>query len=209
MKKYFILTALAVLLQTAFSTAAISQNKNTADTLQAYTGRFQIVQSGQIKQVDIEIENGELVGTDLHSGQELHLVSTNGNYTVKELGAPIKFIKDKNHKVVELLFADTDTWKRIDERIPPAGVKPNNQQEYVGKYQLMMNGQAMVIEITVKHGKLWGIPLFGGPESPLDYVSGDDYTVNTTGWPMKFIRDKDKKISQMLFNAKDLFTRIN
>ena len=70
-----------------------------------------------------------------------------------------------------------------------------------------MNGQAMVIQITIKHGKLWGIPLFGGPESPLEYISGDDYNINTAGWPLKFIRDKDNKVSQMLFNGKDLFTR--
>ena len=206
MKKYLILPILFILTPIAFCTAMPQPSQH--DTLTAYTGRYESTQGGRTVQIDIELQNGELIGTSLRDGQQLHLDRSSGNYTIKESGLPIKFIKNKKNIVTSILVAGTDVWKKTDSALPPVGAKPGNQDEYVGKYQTGTNNQPLIIEIAVKHGKLWGTQLWDGRSSPLDYVSGDEFTINNLNFPLRFIRNNDKKIVKMLFNGTDTFVKI-
>ena len=205
MKNYLMLHLVFILLPISFCMAL--PHPNQQDTLTAYTGRYETTQAGKTVQVDIEIQNGELVGTSLHDGQQLHLDHSTGNYTIKELGLPIKFIKDQKNVVTGIQVSGIDVWKKVDNALPPSGAKPGNQDEYTGKYQTGTGAQSLIIEIAIKHGKLWGTQLWDGRGSPLDYVSGDEFTINNLGFLLKFIRDKDKKIVKMLFNGTDTFIK--
>ena len=206
MKKYFLLPIVFILLPIAFCMAKSLQNQQ--DTLTAYAGRYQSTQGGQIIQVDVEVQNGELVGTSLRDGQQLHIEHSSGNYIIKESGLPIKFIKDKKNVVTSILVSGTDVWKKTDATLATIGAKPGNQDEYIGKYQTGPDNQPLIIEIAIKHGKLWGTQLWDGRNSPLDYVSGDEFRINNLNFPLKFIRDNDKKIVKILFNGTDTFTKI-
>jgi hypothetical protein len=206
MKKYLILPLAFILLPIAFCLATPLLNQK--DTLTAYTGRYETSQGDKIVQVDVDIQNGELVGTSLRDGQQLHLDRSSGNYIIKESGLFIKFIKDKKNVVTGILVSGTDVWKKTSATLAPIGAKPGNQDEYVGKYQTGPNNQPLIIEIAVKHGKLWGTQLWDGRNSPLDYVSGDEFTINNLGFPLKFIRDNDKKVVNILFNGTDTFIKI-
>jgi hypothetical protein len=181
---------------------------NQQDTLTAYAGRYESTLGGQTVQVDVEVQSGELVGTSLRDGQQLHLERSLGNYIIKESGIPIKFIKDKKNGVTGILVSGTDVWKKTESTLAPIGAKPGNQDEYIGKYQTGSNNQPLIIEIAVKHGKLWGTQLWDGRNSPLDYVSGDKFMINNLNFPIKFIRDNDKKVVKMLFNGTDTFIKI-
>ena len=206
MKKYLMLPLVFILLSITFCMALPHQNQQ--DTLTAYTGRYETTQAGKTVQVDIEIQNGELVGTSLRDGQQLHLDHSTGNYTIKELGLPIKFIKDQKNAVTGIQVSGNDVWKKTNSSLPPCGAKPGNQDEYTGQYQTGTGTQSLVIEIGIKHGKLWGTQLWDGRNSPLDYVSGDEFTINNLGFPLKFVRDNDKKIVKMLFNKTDTFIKV-
>jgi len=98
--------------------------QNQQDTLTVYAGRYESTQGGQTVQVDVEVQNDQLVGTSLRDGQQLHLECSSGNYTIKESGLPIKFIKDKKNVVTGILVSGTDIWKKTESTLAPIGAKP-------------------------------------------------------------------------------------
>jgi len=71
-----------------------------------------------------------------------------------------------------------------------------------------MNGQKAVIEISLKGGELWATQLWDGASSVLDHRSDDDFMIRALNMQLKFKRDQNKNIIQMLLNGNDLFTRI-
>ncbi|MDB5088236.1 MAG: hypothetical protein JWR09_2230 [Mucilaginibacter sp.] len=210
MKRNLILLTLIMLVQIAFCNAGPgSLTLKQQDSLSAYTGKFQTIQETPISYAELIIENGKLTAR-LSNGQTLILKQLSGdNFVVPEQNLAIKFIRDATDKVVKIAVNGNIEWIKSDPASQNTGnVKPVAPADYLGKYQITMNGQTAVIEISLKDGQLWATQLWDGASSVLDYRSGDDFMIRALNMQLKFKRDQNKNIIQMLLNGNDLFTRI-
>lgn len=120
MKTYLTLALPLVLLQNGFCKTAIQIKKSTtscrsiADSLAAYTGKFQKDFNGTLFYLSLSVENGELVGTQLWDKQKMALKHLSGdNFIVSGLDWSVKFIRDKEGKVTQVLVMGKDLWTKV------------------------------------------------------------------------------------------------
>ncbi len=214
MKKYLIFTTLFILIESAscfavpgFITPKTIQQQ--PDSLHEYTGKYQMLQGQQVIYADVYVENGKLTAKS-SSGGVLTLEHLSGdNFIISKQGTAIKFIRDGANNVSQIAVMGNVVWTRVNTtRVETTSPHPAVSADYLGKYQITVNGQTMLIEVTIKDGQLWCTQLWDGANSALDYVSGDDFTIRALSMPLQFIRDKDNKVVQLKLNRADLFVKI-
>jgi hypothetical protein len=216
MKKYLILSALFILTQTTFCLAGFSSKpidnikQVQQDSLKQYTGKYRMQQGMQTTYMEIYIENGKLTGRDLSRGEVKILDHLSGDdFILSKEKVPVKFIRDKSNRVYGIAVMGNVMWTRSDGELTVTGnTKPADPKDYLGKYQITANGQTLYIEISLKNAQLQATQLWDSANSGLDYISGDDFIVNALNIPMKFIRDNNKIVIQLLLNGTDLFTKV-
>ena len=212
MKKYLILLLFFAIQSTA---APFNVNKlaNTpADNLEQFVGRYKRMQGTTVMLLNMYIQNGKLVSKQLWDFEVLPLEQTNGdNFTVaiKQNNWPVKFTRDNNQKVTQMLVAGRDLWTKVDDKILNTEALPQNPAEYSGKYKASASDKELIIEVAFKNGKIWGTQLWDAGKSPLSYTGGDTFFVNALDCPLTFKRGGDKKVNQLTLNNKDLFTKIS
>ncbi|MDB5018137.1 MAG: hypothetical protein JWQ84_2969 [Mucilaginibacter sp.] len=211
--KYLTLSALFMLMQATFCIAIEKTKINSKlngtqqDSLTVYIGKYQMIQGVQTVYANVYVENGKLSAKS-SDGQTLIFDHISGdNFVVSNHGVPIKFLRDKNYKVKQISVNGNVAWTKVESTLPDS-IKPLAPQDYLGKYQFTTNGQTLYLEITLKDGHLSGTQLWDGATKPLDYVWDDNFKLRDIGWPIKFIRDKDKKVTQLLINNTDLFIKV-
>jgi len=211
MKKYLILSALFMLLQTVVSFASPFPNNNIVrqDSLSDYFGKYQMTQNGQIIYADVYAKNGKLTAKS-STGTVLTLNHTSGDdFIVSKQGTAIKFIRDAANKVSQIAVMGNVVWTRVGTNVQPAGgVQPAAAADYLGRYQITINKQTLYLEVSLKDGQLWCTQLWDGAASAIDYISGDDFMIRALSMQMKFKRDPNKKIIQLQLNGTDLFTKV-
>jgi hypothetical protein len=213
MKKYLILSALFILMQATFCFAALSPKfsvkQTQQDSLIEYTGKYQMQQGSQTVYMKVYIENGKLAGKDSASGEvkTLNHLSEDDFILSKEKIA-VKFIRDKDKKVSQIAIMGNVMWTKIDDKLAVTNTTPADLKDYIGKYEITRNGQTLYIGIALKNGQLLATQLWDGANSSLDFLSDDNFMVNALNIPMKFIRDNNKIVIQLLLNGADLFTKV-
>lgn len=214
MKKYLILPALFMLIQITFCNAFTRVIVNRVsysqqDSLAAYTGKYQTQQGMQTIYADVYVENGKLTAKS-SVGDVLVLDHLSGdNFIISKQGVAVKFIRDPANKVSQISVMGNIAWTRAGVDVKgTSSISPLVKADYVGRYAITMNGQTLYLEVSLKNGQLWATQLWDGGSSALDYVSGDDFIVNALSIPIKFIRDQDKKVIQLLLNGADRFTKV-
>jgi hypothetical protein len=213
MKKYLILSALFILMQTTFCFAALSPKFSVKqaqqDSLKQYTGKYQMQQGMQTNYLEVYVENGKLAGKDMSRGEVKTLDHLSGDdFILSKEKVAIKFIRDKDNKVFQIAIMGNVMWTRIDGKLGVTNTMPIDLKDYVGKYQITRNGQTLYLQITYKNGQLLAIQLWDGANSSLDFLSDDNFMVNALSVPMKFIRDNNKIVIQLLLNGADLFIKV-
>jgi len=212
MKKYLILSALFILMQTphcfaTFPPKLIIYIKTAQqDSLIEYTGKYQMQQGTQTVYMNVYIENGKLAGKDSASGDVKTLDHLSGDdFVLSKEKLAVKFIRDKDNQVFQIAVMGNVMWTNVDNRSVATGT---GLKDFAGKYQITKNGQTLYIGITLKNGQLLATQLWDGANSRLDFVSADVFMVNALNMPMKFIRDNNKNVIQLLLNGADLFTKV-
>lgn len=180
------------------------------DTLSQFTGKYQTHQGMQIIYADVYVDQGKLTAK-ASTGETLILDRVSGdNFIIASQHVPVKFIRDKDNKIAKIIVNGGQTWVRTDRQLPEstAGAGSFNAEHYLGEYQLTAGGQVLKIAVSAKNGKLWATQLWDGGTSALDFASADNFIVNALSVPIKFIRDKDNQVIQLLLNNNDLFTKV-
>lgn len=209
MKKYLFLL-LFVSIQTMGASLKISKTHQPAAGLEQFTGKYKRMQGTTVLMLNIYIENGKLVSKQLWDNAVKPIDEVKGDeFIVPQVKWPVKFIRDKTNKVTQMLVAGHDLWTRVDSKPLDTEAMPASPAEYLGKYQKTTGGQNLILEISLKNGKIWGTQLWDGGKSQLSYIAGDSFVVNSTDWSIEFTRNGDKKVAQLLLNGKEVFTRVN
>ena len=179
------------------------------DSLSDYTGKYQTQQGMQTIYANVYVVNGKLTAKS-SAGDVLTLDHLSGdNFIISTQGVAVKFLRDAANKVSEIAINGNVAWIRVGDKLQTdSNLRPPVPSDYLGKYKVTLNGQSAVIEISLKNGLLWATQLWDGGNSPLKYTSGDEFIVVALKMSLKFVRDKDKHVFQMLLNNTDLFTKI-
>ncbi len=122
MKKYLTLTLLFIFLQNGFCKAGPKSERSTsfcrtkADSLTAYTGKYQKDFNGTLFYLSFSLENAELTGTQLWDNQKMALKHLSGdNFIVSGLDWSVKFIRDKEGKIIQVLVMGKDLWTKVKQ----------------------------------------------------------------------------------------------
>lgn len=120
MKKYLILALLFIFSQNGFCELKLKIGKSTScycislDSLADYTGKFQKDFNGKVFYISFSVENEELVGTQLWDNQKMALKHLSGdNFIVSGLDWSVKFIRDKEGKVIQVIVMGKDAWNKV------------------------------------------------------------------------------------------------
>jgi len=163
--------------------------------------------------IKFSTKEGQLALTQLWDGREiLFSPESEVDFFCKEFPFPLKFTKDKNGAVTEVLAFNRDVWER-DNNYKPVVRKaitltPAQLKIFEGKYQLQQN-KALIVQITAMEDHLFVKQLWDGkellfvPESELDFFAKDNPL-----FPIRFIKDKDGAITQIIAFERDLLDKV-
>jgi hypothetical protein len=79
---------------------------------------------------------------------------------------------------------------------------------YTGKYQMVKHGDTFYLQIELTDGQLILHALWDDSKSALKQVTGGNFIVAGAGWAVKFQRDKDGKVSSLVAQGADHWTRV-
>jgi len=79
---------------------------------------------------------------------------------------------------------------------------------YTGKYQRTIHNDLFYIDFTLIDGELIGTTLWDGNKLALKHLTGDNFIVSGLAWAVKFMRDKDNKISQVQIMGNDVWVKV-
>jgi len=121
MKKIFILPLFLAAIQVGYckansytNTAVYIVNKPIADTLAIYTGKYQRTIHNDLFYIEFTLIDRELIGTTLWDGNKLALKHLSGdNFIVSGLAWAVKFMRDKDNKITQVLIRGTDYWVKV------------------------------------------------------------------------------------------------
>lgn len=99
--------------------------------------------------------------------------------------------------------------------IPIASCGPNYKPlaatlaTYQGKYQMTVRGKTSAIQVSLNGDDLYLTALWNGESNLLKPISPDNFIMQDKEWTVKFKRDKNGKVMQVLVMGTDLWTKIN
>ena len=79
---------------------------------------------------------------------------------------------------------------------------------YAGKYQRVIHNDMFYIQFEVEDDNLIGTTLWDGNKLMLKHLSGDNFIVSGIDWGVKFVRDKDGKVTSVTVRGQDSWTRV-
>jgi len=80
--------------------------------------------------------------------------------------------------------------------------------DYTGKFKIDLKRGPAVLEIAVVNGELVATQLWDGEKVLLKHLSGDSFMVAGFDWSAKFLRGKDKKVTEILVMGTDHWMKI-
>lgn len=82
-------------------------------------------------------------------------------------------------------------------------------QQYTGKYKKNYDATTVIyIRVSLVNGALTLTSLWDNHTINLKPLSGDNFIASGPDWAVKFIRDKDKNVIQVLVRGTDLWTKV-
>jgi hypothetical protein len=123
---------------------------------------------------------------------------------------PLKF-KDSAGSIVQVLAFNKDVWIKVKNYNPPVHkeiqLTPSQLQAFEGEYKMQGGDADDVLQISYKGNSLVLKQLWDGqeisfkPESPLDFYCKE------RSFPLKFIKDKNGNVTQVLAFNRDVWIK--
>jgi hypothetical protein len=87
--------------------------------------------------------------------------------------------------------------------------QPDSLAVYTGKYQMQQGQQIIYMEVYIQNGKLAGKDLSNGGIKILDHISGDDFILSKEKAAIKFVRNKDQRVTQIAIMGNVMWTKVD
>ncbi len=160
-------------------------------------------------------ENG-IVLQQMWDGKEIHFTAQTPLDFLDDTGNfPLKFTKDNNGSVTQVLAFNRDLWNKTNDYKPQviktAHLSPDQLKACAGKYKFRFNNdgkdsyiQIRVVENNLVLKQMWDEKeLIFVPQSPLEFSGKDN-----PGFTLKFIKDDTGIVTQVLALDRDLWNRV-
>jgi CubicO group peptidase (beta-lactamase class C family) len=181
------------------------------EQLKAFEGYYKA--SGNSNYLQFTAKEDQLLLTQLWDGRQiLFSPESEVDFFCKDFPFPLKFTKDKDGAITEVLAFKRDVWVK-DNNYKPVVRKaitltPAQLKILEGKYQLQQN-KGLIVQITAADNHLFVKQLWDGkellfvPESELEFFAKDNPL-----FPIRFIKDKDGAITQIMAFERDLLDKV-
>jgi hypothetical protein len=212
MKKYFFVVVFIITtcLQTTYAQVASDSLK-----LSQFAGKYQF-SDDKMTFLQISEKNSHLVLKQLWDNQEIVFERT-GKLTFynKESSFPLAFTENQNGGVKQVLAFDRDTWNKVPDNYIPELQKiiklsSEDLKTFEGKYQLKGgDGDADdFIQIKAADDHLILKQQWDQQEENIWPVSSVEFFNDKQNFPIKFTKEKDGTVSQLLAKNKDVWTKV-
>jgi len=183
--------------------------------LKAYEGYYTFqFQKGTDSYIHIGATENGLVLQQIWDGKEisftpqslLEFVNEDGNF-------PLKFTKESNGTVTQVLAFNKDLWIRTNDYKPPVTkevhLDSTQLKALAGKYTFQFEkGEDAFIQIRSTDKGLILKQMWDGKEFPFVAVSDLDFYCKEAQFPLKFTRDKNGTAAQVLAFNRDLWNKV-
>jgi hypothetical protein len=84
----------------------------------------------------------------------------------------------------------------------------SNLKAYVGRYQSIEKRGTMTVDVALAEGKLVATASWDGSKLTFRHLNGDNFIVVGQDWSVKFNRDKQNQIKEMVVAGATTFTKV-
>ena len=189
--------------------------KKVHDTLEltAFEGYYQF-QNDKNDFLQITAKGNNLILKQLWDGEEIVFVQKSElEFFNEEKSFPLKFSKDKDGAIIQVLAFDKDLWNKVKDYKPvikkEIQLTPGQLKAVEGKYQFQFEKDKDVfLQITAGKDHLVLKQLWDGKEISFVSESELEFFCKNKPFPLKFIKDKNGNVIQMLAFDKDSWEKV-
>ena len=187
--------------------------KEIQDTqlLKSFEGYYQF-QDDKNTFLQIIAKGNNLILKQLWDGKEIVFVQKSElEFFNEEESFPLKFSKDPHGAIIQVLAFGRDLWNKTEDYKPKKEIhlSPQQLKVFEGKYKFQFEkGEDSFLQITATADHLVLKQLWDGKEINFVPESDLEFFCKEQSFPLKFIKDKNGNIIQMLAFNRDLWERI-
>ena len=222
MKKYsfnllFVLLLVFNLIKTEnlyAQTAADNKNVQFSPAqLNSFAGKY-LSDNNKMTFLQIMIANNHLVLKQSWDGQEIIFNQVSDlSFFNDEHSFPLKFTKNNSGETTQVLAFDRDVWNKVADNYTPELQKTipltaAQLKTFEGKYQMKGDNGDNFLQITAANDHLVLKQLWDEQEISFSEVSPLDFLNETQLFPLKFTKDKDGTVTQVLAFNKDVWIKV-
>lgn len=191
------------------------REKKVYDTLElkAFEGYYQF-QNDKNVFLQITAKGNNLILKQLWDGEEIVFIQkSESEFFNEEKSFPLKFSKDKEGAIIQVLAFDKDLWNKVKDYKPvikkEIQLTPSQLKAFEGRYQFQFEkGKDAFLQITAGNDHLILKQLWDGKEISFVSESESEFFCKDRLFPLKFIKDKNGNVIQMLAFDKDLWEKV-
>lgn len=196
-----------------YKPAVIKEIQLTQQQLKAFEGVYQF-QNNKEAFIQISAHGNNLILKQLWDGVEMSFTPTSAlEFYCKEKSFPLKFYKNKDGAITQVLALDKDLWDKVKDYKPVVKkeiqLTPEQLKAVEGKYQFQFKkGKDDFIQITAKENGVVLKQFWDGKEISFVPSSEVDFFCKEQPFPLKFYKDKNGTVTQVLAFNRDLWNRV-
>ena len=194
-----------------FSLVCSAQIHGQQQDLKKFEGYYQLT-NDTTNYLQITSQGNNLILHQLWDGKEIRFERKSElDFYNGELSFPLKFSSDQNGTVTQVLAFDKDLWKKVKNYRPDKEISlgPDQLKLFEGKYTFQFEkGKDSYIQITAATDHLTLKQLWDGKEINFVPKSKTEFFCKEQFFPLKFIKDNNGNVIQVLAFNKDLWQRV-
>lgn len=190
--------------------------KEMKDTqrLESFEGYYQF-QDDTNTYLQITIRENNLVLKQLWDGKEIAFARKSDlEFFNAEESFPLKFSKDQNGSIIQVLAFDKDLWNKAENYKPVVQkeihLSAQQLKTFEGKYKFQFEkGENSFLQISASDDHIVLKQLWDSKEIKFVPKSDLEFFCKEQSFPLKFIKDKNGQVIQMLAFNRDLWEKVN
>jgi len=164
--------------------------------------------------LQIAVKGNNLILHQLWDGKEISFERKSElEFLNKEQSFPLKFSSNQKGTITEVLAFDRDVWQKVKDYKPVMNTEihlsPGQLKAFEGKYTFQFEqGEDSYIQITAAADHITLKQLWDNKEINFVPKSEVEFFCKEQSFPLKFIKDNNGNVTQVLAFNRDLWNRV-
>jgi hypothetical protein len=195
-----------------FSLVCATQIHSQQQSLKKFEGYYQFTNDTSTY-LQITSQGNNLILHQLWDGKEISFEHKSElEFFNQEYSFPLKFGSDQNGIITQVTAFDRDLWNKVNYK-PVTNTEihlsPEQLKQFEGKYTFQFeNGADSYIQITAAADHITLKQLWDGKEINFVPKSNIEFFCKEQSFPLKFIKDNNGNVIQVLAFNKDLWQKV-